>query len=67
QILMEAGNLDIAEACSTFNMGTGFVLIVNDRDAEDVILSLTSAGESAARIGTIEKAAGDVKVTVVSD
>lgn len=67
QVLMEAGNLDTTEACSTFNMGTGFVLIVNDRDAEDVVLSLTSSGEGAARIGTIEKAADDVKVTVISD
>lgn len=64
--LMEAGNLDINEACTTFNMGTGFALIVKDGDAEEVIKSLNNAGESATRIGTIEKAAGDVKVTIVS-
>ncbi|MDD3846631.1 MAG: phosphoribosylformylglycinamidine cyclo-ligase [Syntrophorhabdaceae bacterium] len=64
--LMEAGNLDINEACTTFNMGTGFALIVNDSDAEEVVKSLNNAGETATRIGTIEKAAGDVKVTIIS-
>jgi len=64
--LMEAGNLDINEACATFNMGTGFVLIVSGGDAEEVVRSLNSAGETATRIGTIGKAAGDAKVTIVS-
>ncbi len=64
--LMEAGNLDINEACATFNMGTGFVLIVNEADTEEVIKSLNNAGETAVRIGTIEKAAGDLKVMIVS-
>lgn len=63
--LMEAGNLDMNEACSTFNMGTGFVLIVNDADADKVIASLNEAGETATKMGTIEKATGDTKVTIV--
>ena len=62
--LMEAGNLDLNEACHTFNMGTGFVLIVKDAEADDVIRSLNGAGETASRIGTIEKVSGDTKVTV---
>jgi phosphoribosylformylglycinamidine cyclo-ligase len=64
--LMEAGNLDMNEACSTFNMGTGFVLIVNDGEAEKIITSLNEAGETATRMGAIEKAIDDVKVTIVS-
>lgn len=64
--LMEAGNLDLNEACKTFNMGTGFVLIVKAADADDVVRSLNAAGETARRIGTIEKVSGNVKVTVTS-
>lgn len=64
--LMEAGNLDLNEACSTFNMGTGFVLIVSDGDAEDIVASLNRAGETAIRMGTIEEATGEAKVTIVS-
>ncbi|OPY00470.1 MAG: Phosphoribosylformylglycinamidine cyclo-ligase [Syntrophorhabdus sp. PtaB.Bin047] len=64
--LMEAGNLGMEEACSTFNMGTGFVLIVNDGDADAVVASLNESGEKAARMGTIEKAADKAKVTIIS-
>ncbi len=64
--LMEAGSLELNEACKTFNMGTGFVLIVKGADADDVVRSLNAAGETARRIGTIEKVSGNVKVTVTS-
>ena len=64
--LMEAGSLDLNEACKTFNMGTGFVLIAKGADADDVVRSLNAAGETARRIGTIEKVSGNVKVTVTS-
>ncbi|MHB8111560.1 MAG: phosphoribosylformylglycinamidine cyclo-ligase [Syntrophorhabdaceae bacterium] len=66
RILMEAGNLDLADACATFNMGTGFVMIVTDNDADKVVALLQDNGEAARRIGTIEKSAGDTKVTVLS-
>lgn len=62
--IMRMGNMDLAEICSTLNMGTGFVLIVNDSDADGVIKTLADAGEAASRIGTIEKATSDVKVSV---
>ncbi|MBP1749237.1 MAG: phosphoribosylformylglycinamidine cyclo-ligase [Deltaproteobacteria bacterium] len=64
--LMEAGNLDLNDACSTFNMGTGFVLIVRDGEADDVIRLMHARGETASRMGTIEKISGDTKVTVTS-
>lgn len=66
RVLMEAGNLDLNEACKTFNMGTGFVLIVQGSQADDVVRALNAAGEKARRIGTIEKVSGDVKATVTS-
>jgi phosphoribosylformylglycinamidine cyclo-ligase len=66
RILMEAGNLDLNDACSTFNMGTGFVLIVKGTEADDIVQSLNTSGETANRIGTIEKVTGDTKVTVTS-
>jgi phosphoribosylformylglycinamidine cyclo-ligase len=64
RILMEAGNLSLNDACSTFNMGTGFVLIVKEAEADDIILSLDASGETAQRMGKIEKVSGDTKVTV---
>jgi len=62
--IMRMGNMDLAEICSTLNMGTGFVLIVNDSDADGVIKTLADAGEIANRIGTIEKATSNVKVSI---
>lgn len=64
--LMEAGNLDLNEASATFNMGTGFVLIVNNVEADNVVQSLNGSGEMARRIGTIEKVSGDTKVTITT-
>lgn len=65
--IMRMGNIDLNEMCSTFNMGTGFVLIVNNNDADKVVKMLGEAGEEASRIGTIEKSTGDAKVIIVSD
>jgi len=62
--LMEAGNLDLNEACKTFNMGTGFVLIVKDAEADNVIESLNASGETARRLGTVQKSSGPEKVVV---
>ena len=62
--LMEAGNLDLNEACKTFNMGTGFVLIVKDAEADNVIESLNAGGENARRLGTVQKSSGPEKVVV---
>lgn len=62
--LMEIGGLDLNEASSTFNMGTGFVLIVKDPDADAVVRSLNESGEKAQQIGTIQKVSGDTRVTV---
>jgi phosphoribosylformylglycinamidine cyclo-ligase len=62
--LMEAGSLDLNEACKTFNMGTGFILIVKDTEADDVVRSLYASGETARRIGTIQKSSGPQKVVV---
>ncbi len=66
RILMEAGNLDLHEACMTFNMGTGFILVVKEADADVIVQSLNASGETAQRMGMIEKVSGDTKVTVTS-
>lgn len=66
RILMEAGNLDLHEACMTFNMGTGFILVVKETDADEIVRSLNASGETAQCMGTIEKTSGDAKVTVSS-
>jgi len=39
----------------TFNMGIGFILVVNKSDVEDIVNKLNSLGEKAFIIGQIEK------------
>ena len=58
--LMEHGNIDIEEMRRTFNCGVGMVVIVSEDDVERSIATLTEAGESAWRLGTIER--GDAGV-----
>lgn len=65
RLLAEIGNIGLDEMCRTFNMGTGFVLIINDSDTDGVLKSLEIAGERAYRMGTVGKTAGSAKVTIV--
>ncbi|OPY72921.1 MAG: Phosphoribosylformylglycinamidine cyclo-ligase [Syntrophorhabdus sp. PtaU1.Bin058] len=62
KLIMKLGNIEFQEMCSTFNMGTGFVLIVPKTDEEAVIKTLSDQGETAFSIGTIEKGPDGEKV-----
>jgi phosphoribosylformylglycinamidine cyclo-ligase len=46
----------------TFNMGIGFVLIVDKGSAEAALKFLNGAGEKAYRIGTVKKGKPEVVV-----
>ncbi len=56
--LIAEGGLDEAEALRTFNCGIGMVAITAAGAADAVLESLTAAGETVARIGTVVEGAG---------
>lgn len=53
QVLQKAGNVERDEMYRTFNMGIGMVLVVAEKQAEEIIDRLTGLGESAWIIGNI--------------
>jgi phosphoribosylformylglycinamidine cyclo-ligase len=63
--LMKLGNIDFQEMCSTFNMGTGYVLIVGKDDEKAIIDLFEKLGEKASLLGYIEKSKDDQKVRLI--
>ena len=59
QLLREGGNIDEIEMHRTFNNGIGMVLIVPERDVEDIMVRLSGLKETAYIIGEISKAGED--------
>lgn len=56
--LAQEGGLAEAELLKTFNAGLGMVLVVSKEAAEGLTWTLTEAGESVHRIGTVTAGAG---------
>ncbi len=56
-VLQENGNVSEAEMYRVFNMGIGFVAIVDPEKAEEIIKTADETGEKALIIGKIEKTA----------
>jgi phosphoribosylformylglycinamidine cyclo-ligase len=61
--LQHEGNIDEAEMYRAFNMGVGYVLVVDPKLADAVIGSLSRMSEKAYQIGEIKK--GDCKVVLI--
>ncbi|MDW7670092.1 MAG: phosphoribosylformylglycinamidine cyclo-ligase [Bacillota bacterium] len=61
-LLAEVGELDDDDLYATFNMGIGLVMAVKPTDAEGIVESLKSMGETAMVVGHV--AAGEKKVTL---
>ncbi len=51
--IQKLGNIDDLEMYRTFNMGIGMVLIVSEKDADDVLMRLKGLKESADIIGYV--------------
>lgn len=65
-LIMRLGNIPLEEMYSTFNMGIGFVIVV-DKDHEDEAMDiLASSGESPFKLGRIEDSKGKEKVNLLS-
>jgi len=63
--LMELGNIEFMEMCSTFNMGTGFVLIVDRNDEKTIIDLFGELGEKASTLGYVEQTNQNEKVRLI--
>jgi len=61
--LKEAGNIDPDDIYSAFNMGIGYVLVVDKNDSDNIEKVLTDMNEKVYRIGSIIKGTGKVILT----
>lgn len=57
-LIQQLGNISFDEMCSTFNMGIGYVLVVDPRDKTSIIKLIEESGETAFHIGDIQKVSG---------
>lgn len=55
EIMMEAGNIEPLEMYRTFNYGIGMVLVVPEKEADEVMVRLSGLKENAFLIGEIVK------------
>ncbi len=61
--LKKAGNIDPDDIYSAFNMGIGYVLVVDEDDADNVEKALADMNEKVYRIGKIIDGTGKVNLT----
>lgn len=57
--IKKCGNIDRIEMFSTFNMGVGMMMMVDAKDADQVVKALREAGETADIIGQVVKTDSD--------
>jgi len=55
QLIQRGGNIDEAEMFRTFNCGIGMVIIVPEREADDIMIRLSGLNETAFQIGEVVK------------
>ena len=63
--LKEQGNIDDAELFRVFNCGIGMAIVVARADANAALKTLKAAGETAWRIGRIERRRGNAPQVVI--
>ena len=63
--LQEQGEIEATEMYNVFNMGIGFVLIVDQNDKDEVLNTLKEQNEEAYVIGEITKGSGNVNLSGV--
>lgn len=63
-IIKNLGNVPQEDMFSTFNMGIGFVLITESKDAEPILDILKARGEKGSLIGNIERSEDKEKVII---
>jgi phosphoribosylformylglycinamidine cyclo-ligase len=63
QYLQRAGQISTRESMRVFNNGLGLVMVIDEKDTDEVLLRLKAMGETAYHIGSVE--ARDEKEDVV--
>ncbi len=63
--IMELGNIEFEEMCSTFNMGTGYIVIVEKNDEKAVVELFEKLGEEATVLGYVENSKDNEKVRLI--
>jgi phosphoribosylformylglycinamidine cyclo-ligase len=63
--LQRAGNVTDHEMFRVFNCGIGMVIVVAESDAKRASIALAQSGETAWRIGVVEKRTDDDPQTVL--
>jgi len=61
-VMQRMGNIEVNEMFKTFNMGIGYIFVVNKGDAEKVIRHLEDLDEKAYVIGKVVKDSHGVKI-----
>lgn len=61
-LIQDQGNVETDEMFKTFNMGIGYVFVVKESDAEDIIKAVEENDEKAYIIGTVSKDVDGVKL-----
>ncbi|MDD3249768.1 MAG: phosphoribosylformylglycinamidine cyclo-ligase [Smithellaceae bacterium] len=54
-VIQNIGNIEEREMFRVFNMGIGMMIVVPEKDAQEILDRLNSLGENACLLGTIEK------------
>lgn len=62
RIIQEEGNVDEKEMFRTFNMGIGFIMVVERKETEKILEDLEKYGEKGIIIGEVKKGRGGVKI-----
>ncbi len=62
RLMQKEGNIDIDEMYSTFNMGIGIVMSVDEKIADEVVKYLKDKGEKPVVLGKIVKRQGEIKI-----
>ena len=60
KLMQRLGDIEELEMYNTFNMGIGLVLVVNENEVEQVMLSLSEMKENAYIIGKVTKGEGGI-------
>jgi phosphoribosylformylglycinamidine cyclo-ligase len=63
-LIARLGNIPMEEMYNTFNCGVGYILVVSRNDEESVLEKFSSLGESAWKLGVVERSEGPEKVRV---
>lgn len=65
-LIQQLGSVPFEEMCATFNMGIGFVLVVSQREKDEIMSTLQESGETIFYLGDIQKITGKeiIKITL---